>query len=93
MVEQAEQKGVAEPLQAPSKQAIAKATGIALVVAIGILFTAVLPAEYGIDPLGTGKALHLTDLAKATESKPESKPAVGARPVAAPAATVLRRRP
>jgi hypothetical protein len=70
--------------QAPSKKAIAKATAIALIVAVVILFTAVLPAEYGIDPLGTGKALHLTDLAKATESKPESKP-VGARPAAASA--------
>ena len=72
-----------EQVQAPSKQAIAKATGIALAVALVILFTAVLPAEYGIDPLKTGKLLHLTDLAKATESKAESKP-VGARPVAAP---------
>jgi hypothetical protein len=73
-----------EQVQAPSKKAIAKATGIALAVALVILFTAVLPAEYGIDPLKTGKLLHLTDLAKATESKAESKP-VGARPVAAPA--------
>jgi hypothetical protein len=72
-------------VQAPSKQAIAKATGIALAVALVILFVAILPAEYGIDPLKTGQALHLTDLAKATESKAESKPAVGARPVAAPA--------
>jgi hypothetical protein len=72
-------------VQAPSKQAIAKATGIALAVALVILFVAILPAEYGIDPLKTGKALHLTDLAKATESKSESKPAAGARPVAAPA--------
>jgi hypothetical protein len=75
----------AQQLHAPSKAAIAKATGIALAVAIVILFTAVLPAEYGIDPLKTGKLLHLTDLAKATESKAEPKPAVGARPVAAPA--------
>ena len=81
MLEQQE----ARQFEAPSKQAIAKATGIALVVALVILFAAVLPAEYGIDPLKTGKALHLTDLAKASESKPESKPAVGARPVAAPA--------
>jgi hypothetical protein len=71
--------------QAPSKKAIAKATAIALAAAVAILFTAVLPAEYGIDPLKTGKALHLTDLAKATETKPEPKAAVGARPVAAPA--------
>ena len=58
-----------QQVQAPSKQAIAKATGIALAVALVLLFTAVLPAEYGIDPLKTGKLLHLTDLAKATESK------------------------
>jgi hypothetical protein len=78
-----------EQVQAPSKKAIAKATGIALAVALMILFTAVLPAEYGIDPLKTGALLHLTDLAKASESKvaakPEPKAAVGVRPVAAPA--------
>jgi len=66
---------------APSKKAIAKATGIALAVALVILFTAVLPAEYGIDPSKTGALLHLTDLAKASEPKP----ATGARPTAAPA--------
>lgn len=71
--------------QAPSKKQIVKATGIALAVALVILFVAVLPAEYGIDPLKTGKALHLTDLAKATETKPEPKPVTGARPTAAPA--------
>jgi hypothetical protein len=70
-----------EQVQAPSKKAIAKATGVALLVALVILFTAVLPAEYGIDPLKTGALLHLTDLAKATETKPVT----GARPTAAPA--------
>lgn len=34
---------------APSKSAIAKATGIALLVAVLLLFVAVLPAEYGYD--------------------------------------------
>ena len=79
-----EQQDVRQP-QAPSKKAIAKATGIALAAAVVILFSAVLPAEYGIDPLKTGKALHLTDLAKATAAKPEPQPAVGTRPTAAPA--------
>ena len=41
------------------------ATAIAIGAAAVILITIVLPAEYGIDPLGTGRALHLTDLAKA----------------------------
>jgi hypothetical protein len=72
-------------VQPPSKKAIAMATGIALIVALLILFVAVLPAEYGIDPLKTGAALHLTDLAKAAETKTEPKPVTGARPTAAPA--------
>lgn len=54
--------------QAPSKAAILKATGIALIVALVILFTAVLPAEYGIDPLKTGKLMGLNGLAKASEA-------------------------
>jgi hypothetical protein len=74
-----------QSVEAPSKTAIAKATGIAFAVALVILFVAVLPAEYGIDPLRTGALLHLNDLAKATESKPEPKAAVGARPTPAPA--------
>jgi hypothetical protein len=81
MVEQEDIRQV----QAPSKKAIAKATAIAFIVALVIIFTAVLPAEYGIDPLKTGKLLHLTDLSKATESKPEPNAVVGARPTAAPA--------
>ncbi len=71
--------------EAPSKGSIARATGIALAVALLILFTAVLPAEYGIDPLKTGRALHLTDLAKATETKPASTAVTAAAPVPAPA--------
>jgi hypothetical protein len=47
-----------------SRRSILIATGIALVVAALILVTTVLPAEYGIDPLGTGKALGLTALAQ-----------------------------
>src|SRR6516225_8032244 len=60
----------------PSRKRIAKATGVALVVAAALLVTAVLPAEYGIDPLGTGKALHLTDLSKAdaTKAAPKTQP-------------------
>jgi hypothetical protein len=49
---------------APRK--ILLATAGAAVAAGIILITAVLPAEYGIDPLGTGRLLGLTDLAGAT---------------------------
>jgi len=52
----------------PSKGAIVKATLVALAVALVILFTAVLPAEYGIDPLKTGALLGLTGLSKASDS-------------------------
>jgi hypothetical protein len=47
---------------APSGKALVKATLLALVVAGVVLVMAVLPAEYGIDPLGTGRALGLNNL-------------------------------
>jgi hypothetical protein len=44
------------------------ATAGAAVAAAIILIAAVLPAEYGIDPLGTGRLLGLTDLAAGAAS-------------------------
>ena len=49
---------------APSKRSIVKATLIAFVVATALLFTTVLPAEFGIDPVRTGKLLRLTGIAQ-----------------------------
>ena len=46
----------------PSRRSIAKASALAFGVATVVLVTAVLPAEYGIDPLGTGRASGLLDL-------------------------------
>lgn len=54
--------------ETPSRAAILKATAIALAVALVLLFTAILPAEYGIDPLGTGKLLRLTGIAQADDN-------------------------
>jgi hypothetical protein len=54
----------------PSKQKLAKATIVAALVAIIILLVAILPAEYGIDPLGTGAALGLTSLSEAAAAQP-----------------------
>ncbi len=48
--------------QAPSGQRIALSVGLAFVVAVIVLVVAVLPAEYGIDPTGIGRALGLTEL-------------------------------
>jgi hypothetical protein len=52
------------PVEAPSKEQLLKATGVAILVAIIIFFTVVLPAEYGKDPLHTGAALGLMNLSK-----------------------------
>ena len=59
---------------APSKGTISKATGVALLVAVLLLFVAVLPAEYGYDPLKTGGALGLTGIAKAAEVQAGAAP-------------------
>ena len=56
---------------APTRKAIAKATVIAAAVAAVLLFAAVLPAEYGFDPLRTGAALGLTELSNSKAAKPE----------------------
>jgi hypothetical protein len=61
-------------VEPPSKKTLAKATIFAIFAAAAVLVVAVLPAEYGIDPLGTGKALHLTDLAKVENAKPAETP-------------------
>jgi hypothetical protein len=70
--------------QAPSMVKIATAALIAALVAATILVVAVLPAEYGLDPLGTGKALGLMELANATE-KPAPAPQPAQAAAAAPA--------
>ena len=70
----------------PSKAAIAKATSIALLVALVLLFTAVLPAEYGYDPLKTGKVLGLTGISQA-----DVKEVKGAAPTVAPGQTGVYR--
>ena len=48
----------------PSARTLAITTAAALVLAGVILVTTVLPAEYGIDPLGTGEALGLTAISR-----------------------------
>jgi hypothetical protein len=69
-------------IDSPSKGALAKATGIALLIALILLFVAVLPAEYGFDPLKTGKALGLTGISQAPV-----KEVKGATPTPAPGQT------
>jgi hypothetical protein len=58
-----------EPNRKPEQRRILRATAIAAGVAAVILVVAVLPAEYGIDPLGTGRALGLTALAGTADAQ------------------------
>lgn len=53
--------------QAEQRARIALAAAAAMLVAGVVLMAAILPAEYGVDPLGSGKALGLTSLAQANE--------------------------
>lgn len=62
--------------RAPKKELL-RGTAIAALVAALVLVLAVLPAEYGIDPTGAGKALGLTAM---------RAPSSAAPPAAAPAA-------
>ena len=48
----------------PSRRKVIVATGVALLTAAALLFGAILPAEYGIDPLATGRLLGLLALAQ-----------------------------
>ena len=53
------------PQNVPTAASLAKAIGAAALVAAVVLVIAVLPAEYGIDPLGAGKALGLASISQA----------------------------
>jgi hypothetical protein len=80
--------------EVPSLKKLLTATAVALVAAAAILITIVLPAEYGIDPLGTGRALHLSELANATAapkpaaSQPAPAGAADAKPEAPEATSI-----
>lgn len=56
----------------PDTPTLLLATAGAAALAGVVLLTAVLPAEFGIDPLGVGQALGLLDLADASDSPLES---------------------
>lgn len=66
--------------EAPSTRRLLKATAIAIVVAIIILVTTVLPAEYGIDPTGIGARLGLNVLGASTQAAEIKAPTVATRP-------------
>lgn len=51
-----------------SKKTLLKASAFAALLAVIIFFVAILPAEFGIDPTGLGKAMRLTQLAGQVQS-------------------------
>lgn len=61
------------PLQAelPSSKQLMKSTILAAIAAIVLLFTVVLPAEYGIDPTGVGNLLRLTEMGQVKQQLAE----------------------
>jgi hypothetical protein len=54
----------------PSERSLLKATLVAVLIAVALLLIAILPAEYGIDPTGAGRALGLTSLSKSDAATP-----------------------
>ena len=46
----------------PSTRQLIRSTIIAAVSAVVLLYTVVLPSEYGVDPSGIGRALGLTEM-------------------------------
>lgn len=77
------------PYQA-SPRTLGRASLAALAAGAAILVLFVLPAEYAIDPTGSGKALGLTRMAKgddAAEDAPVSPAAASAPAIAVPAQT------
>lgn len=59
----------------PSASSLIKATAVALSIAAVILVTAVLPAEFGIDPTGLGNRLGLTALSRPVAPEMAAAPA------------------
>jgi hypothetical protein len=57
---------------------LARTTAIALAVACTLLVTIVLPAEYALDPLGTGRWLGLTEIAAPSVTAVDEMRAAGA---------------
>ncbi len=54
----------------PSRRKILVTTGSALLTAAAVLFGAILPAEYAVDPLGTGRLFGLLALGQAQPIAP-----------------------
>lgn len=64
-----------QPQQAPSARALFTASLVAIGVALIVLFSAILPAEFGYDPFRVGQLLGITGLSQGEELPLEAQPA------------------
>ena len=81
----------ASDLMRVDKRALAKASGLALATAALVLTLFILPAEYGIDPTGAGRALGITGMAAAEGPAPQSARAAGRATSALPDKAAIAR--
>jgi hypothetical protein len=77
------------PDELPSVRALLRSTFIAVVTAVILLVTVVLPAEYGIDPTGIGRPLGLTRMGEIKVALAREAAADAAADFAAAAAASL----
>ncbi|CAI8706189.1 transmembrane anchor protein [Pseudomonas serbica] len=74
----------------PSTRKLVRSTVIALLTAVGLLVTVVMPSEYAIDPTGVGRVLGLTQMGElkiilAQEALADAAPPQAVTPAPAPA--------
>ncbi|RRW10601.1 transmembrane anchor protein [Stutzerimonas stutzeri] len=67
----------------PSSQQLLRSTVIALIAAIVLLVTVVMPSEYAIDPTGAGRMLGLTQMGEVKQQLAAEAAADAATPVVA----------
>ncbi len=82
----------------PSTRKLVRSTVIALLTAVGLLVTVVMPSEYAVDPTGMGRALGLTQMGElkiilAQEALADAAPPQPAASAPAPAPQVAQVQP
>ncbi len=80
---------VLSPIPQVDRRTLAKASGGALLAAAVVLVGFVLPAEYGVDPVGVGRALGINGMAMAAPA-PEGVQATPSSSAAPTRATIIR---
>lgn len=73
-----------ESTDLPSSRQLVRSTIIALIAAVVILVTVVLPAEYALDPTGIGRLLGLTEMGQIKEQLAEEAAADAANETMSP---------